>query len=451
MMQTVQEPARQTPVIDEADICVLGGSCTGVFAAVRAARLGARVIVVERQNCFGGTATCGLVSIWHSLHDTERKQKIIGGLTAETLERLAKRKAAEYVADSDVYRLNTEELKIELDELVTEHGIVPHLHTLYVAPHVVDGRLEAVIVESKSGRGAIKAKVFIDATGDGDLLAHLGVPFDMPRIKQPPTSCMKTAGLDGIGDGGLEQLIHEHREEFNLPEDWGWRTALPHHARFVMNAENHVFDVNCADARDLSRAEIEGRRQNRAVLDIVRKYGPPGADVVLLDLCSCVGIRETRHFRCRYRLSDQDVLNGTRFEDAIANGSRMVDIHLETQPGLLLRFLDGREKFVLRGRPAVWRRWREETPTNPTFYQVPYRCLVQDGLANVLAAGRLIDCDNGAFGAIRVMVNTNQMGEAAGTAAHLALDGNCGVGDVDVAKLRRLLRDGGSIMVLAAR
>jgi len=445
-MQTIHEPARRTPVIDEADVCVLGGSCTGVFAAVRAARLGARVIVVERQNAFGGTATCGLVSIWHSLHDTERKQQIIGGLTVETLERLAKRKAAEYVDRDDCHRLNTEELKIELDELVTEHGVVPYLHTLYVAPHVVDGRLEAVIVESRSGRGAIKAKVFIDATGDGDLLAHLGVPFEMPRVKQPPTSCMKTAGLGSIGDSRLEQLIHEHRAEFGLPEDWGWRTALPHHPQFVMNAENHVFNVNCVDASDLTRAEIEGRRQNRAVLDIVRTYGPPGADVVLLDLCSCIGIRETRHFRCRYRLSEQDVLNGTRFDDAIANGSRMVDIHLEAEPGLLLRFLDGREKFVLRGHPAVWRRWRETTPTNPTFYQVPYRCLVPEGGTNVLAAGRLIDCDNGAFGAIRVMVNTNQMGEAAGTAAHLALDGDCGVADVDVAKLRRLLRDGGSIM-----
>ncbi len=447
MMRTVAEPARQTPVIDEADVCILGGSCTGVFAAVRAARLGARVIVVERQNCFGGTATSGLVSIWHSLHDTERRQQIIAGLTVETLERLSRRKAAEYVDKGDVYRLNTEELKIELDELVTEHGVVPHLHTLYVAPHVVDGRLEAVIVESRSGRGAIKAKVFIDATGDGDLLAHLGARFEMPRIKQPPTSCMKTAGLGGIGDGQLEQLIHEHREEFGLPEDWGWRTALPHQPRFVMNAENHVFNVSCVDARDLSRAEIEGRRQNRAVLDIVRKYGLPGADVVLLDLCSCIGIRETRHFRCRYRLSEQDVLNGTHFDDAIANGSRMVDIHLEAEPGLLLRFLDGREKFVLRGRPAVWRRWREVTPTDPTFYQVPYRCLVPEGRGNVLAAGRLIDCDNGAFGAIRVMVNTNQMGEAAGTAAHMALDENRGVADVDVAKLRRVLKAGGSAII----
>lgn len=450
MTPTILEPARHTTVINEADICVLGGSCTGVFAAVRAARLGARVVIIERQNCFGGTATAGLVNIWHSLHDTEHKQQIIAGLTLEMIERLARRKGSEHLHagdHTDYYRLSPEELKIELDELVTEHRIIPYLHTMYVAPHIVDGRLAAVIVENKPSRGAIQAKIFIDATGDGDLLAHLGASFDLPAVKQPPTSCMVTSGLAGLPDDQLEQLVHKHRQEFGLPEDWGWRTSLPHRPQFIMGAENHVFNVNCADAQDLTRAEIEGRRLNRALLDLVRKYGPPGTDIVLLDQCALIGIRETRHFRCGYRLTEQDVLQGTRFDDAIANGSRMVDIHLEDQPGLLLRFQDGREKFVVRGHPPVWRRWRPETPTSPTFYQLPYRSLQPGVCGNVLAAGRMIDADHGAFGAIRVMVNTNQMGEAAGTAATLAL--NCGqqVAGIDVTKLRRLLKDGGSVII----
>ena len=115
------------PVINDVDICVLGGSCTGVFAAVRASRLGARVAIVEKQNAFGGVATSGLVNIWHSLFNTEVNKQIIAGLTSEVIERLAKRDQVNNYAEDKkgAWRLNTQELKIELDELVLESGIKP--------------------------------------------------------------------------------------------------------------------------------------------------------------------------------------------------------------------------------------------------------------------------------------------------------------------------------------
>src|SRR5690606_36478350 len=171
----IVEPAREIPVYHEADICVLGGSCTGVFAAVRAARLGAKVVIVEKQNAFGGVATSGLVNIWHSLFNTEFDKQIIAGLTWETIERLQRLGAvkAEQKSHSVGYVLNTEELKIELDQLIMESKVKAYLHTAFVAPYVEDGELQAVIVENKSGRGAIRARVFIDATGDGDLCARL--------------------------------------------------------------------------------------------------------------------------------------------------------------------------------------------------------------------------------------------------------------------------------------
>ena len=113
-MKYIKEPAKDIPVVHETDICIVGGSCTGVFAAVRAARLGAKVAIIEKQNCFGGVATAGLVNIWHTLYDEPLEKKIIAGLTEEVLERLEKRDALHASPESfNTYVMNTEELKIE--------------------------------------------------------------------------------------------------------------------------------------------------------------------------------------------------------------------------------------------------------------------------------------------------------------------------------------------------
>ena len=209
------------PVFDEVDICVLGGSCTGVFAAVRAARLGASVALVEQQGCFGGVATSSLVNIWHSLYDTVYERKIIGGLTDEVIARLKSRNA---VTSSDRnesvgYTFNSQELKIDLDELVIESGLHPYLHTLFSEPYLEGGRLTGVIVDSKSGRGIIKAHQFIDATGDGDLCVRLGVPSYTHSFIQPPTTCAHFAGFNA---GEVGRLIKEHGDEFDLKPGFIW-------------------------------------------------------------------------------------------------------------------------------------------------------------------------------------------------------------------------------------
>ncbi len=169
-MKYIREPEREVPIVDEVDLVVVGGSCTGVFAAVRAAQRGLSVAIVEKHNCFGGVATAGNVNVWHSLHDTIGERRIISGFTQEVLDRLSARDAVLASPNpSSAYRINTEELKIELDDLVVGHGITPYLHAFYAGPVVEHGKLEAIIVENKSGRGAIRAQQFIDATGDADL------------------------------------------------------------------------------------------------------------------------------------------------------------------------------------------------------------------------------------------------------------------------------------------
>ena len=429
----IRESERDVPVFHEADVCVVGGSCTGVFAAVRAARLGLRVAVVEKQNSFGGMATQSILGYWHSLKDTEFKREI--------MDRLRKREAVEVIEGSPDAGsvLNTEELKIELDELVTESGIMPYLHTWFAAPYLKDGRLEGVIVENKSGRGVILAKAFIDATGDGDLACRLGLPFTLRKHLQPPTTCSRILGTEQVS---IPDLIRAHGAEFGLPADWGWSGQVVGVPGVKFHAETHVFDVNCADADDLTRAEMQGRRTVRAYMDAVRKYA--GRKPVLVDLGAHIGIRETRHIHGAYRLTEQDVLTGAAFDDAIGYGSYRVDIHHENRDGITFRYLDGTEQVCEKG---AWhsRRWRPETPVNPTFYQIPYRTMVPAGCDNLLVCGRAIDADAGSFGAIRVMVNTNQTGEAAGVAAYCALSAGVSFARVDSRTLRKTLATGGSI------
>lgn len=444
----IYEPAKGIPVIDEVDICVLGGSCTGVFAAVRAARLGAKVAIVEQQNSFGGVATAGLVNVWHSLYDTEYKEQIIAGLTEEVIQRLEERSAI-YKAQDGSFRLNTEELKIELDNLILESKVKPYLHSFYVSPYVEGDLVKAVIIENKSGRQAIKAKFFIDATGDGDLCYHLGLDYYELEYVQPPTTCAKIYSNDKMRGFDWQRAISRYGEELGLREDWGWNTFIPGIPNIFFHAETHVFDTNCVDANQLTYGEIEGRRQIRALIDLVRKYGPKDGAIGLVGLPGSIGIRETRHIKSRYRLRETDILYGIKFEDAIANGSYRVDIHHSDSSGITFRYLDGTEEVIShRTSGKKLGRWREEIQKNPTFYQIPYGSIIPKGrFPNVLMCGRMIDADPGAFGAIRVMVNMNQLGEAAGVAGYIALDSNVSVNDVPIGSLRKSLKKGGTIIL----
>ncbi|HQQ01010.1 MAG TPA: FAD-dependent oxidoreductase [bacterium] len=446
--QVVIETRREIPVIDEADICILGGSCTGVFAAIRAARLGANVVLVEKQNCLGGVATSAMVNVWHSLYDTEFKRQIIAGLTLEAIERLQKRGAAESFdkSASKGCGFNSEELKIELDEMVSEAKVRVYFHTFFSAPVVEDGELSAVIVENKSGRAAIRAKVFVDATGDSDLCHRLKLPTYVRKNLQPPTACARFGAWSSLESVDVNKILAEHRDEFALPEGFIWGNRVPDSDVYML-AGTRVYDVDCSDAKELTHAEIEGRRQIRAIMDILRKYAPPN-DISLQALPSQIGIRETRHVRCRYQLTGDDVLTGRRFDDAIANGSYRVDIHHQDKPGITLRYLDGREQYSRPGYSNEEGRWREKTDSNPTFYQIPFRCLVPEGpYGNLVVAGRMLDADEVAFSGVRVMVNMNQTGEAAGTAAWMALDQRVSIGQLHPTELRELLAKGGSLIV----
>jgi len=439
-----ENPSKKLPVINEVDICVLGGSCTGVFAAVRAARLGAKVAIIEKQNAFGGVATNAMVNIWHSLFDTENKQQIIAGLTWEMLDRLSKRDAVktDKNSPSSAFTFNSQELKIELDELIIESGVKPYLHTLFSEP-VLDneGNLTGVVVDNKSGRGIVKARYFIDATGDGDLAERLGLKSYVFELIQPPTT---TAHIYGWDNKEFYDLYKLHREEFDIPEGFVWGADVIGTDSYML-AGTRVFGVNCTNADDLTKAEMEGRRQIRAILDMMRKYGPK--DIGLTALPSHIGIRETRHIKCLYQVSDEEALHCKRYDDAIANGSYRFDLHRQDKPGITFKYLDGTETYVVPGRPVEEGRWRKETETNPTFYQIPLRSIIPGKYKNLMIAGRMFDAEVTAFSGMRVMVNMNQLGEAAGVVSFLALTQNKDVAEISSKEVREILSKGGSIII----
>jgi hypothetical protein len=448
-MQTIREPARDVPVAESVDVLVLGGGCTGVFAAVAAAREGARTAIVERHGFFGGAATAGLVTNWHSLKDIHGEHTIIAGLTATVLERMAERHAVHEAPEHFV--LNTEELKIELDGLVVEHKVRPFLDAFCCAAILEDERPVAAVIEDKSGRRAIRARFFIDCTGDGDFLRAAGLPLETRDELQPPTACARFSGLKALahenkGFSLYDSLVNPETPG-HLPAGFIWSASWPGLPDDTMVAGTRVNGADCSDADQLTSAEIEGRRQVRRIHDLIRNHVRGGDKVALSAVCASIGIRETRHAVCLHRLTQGELLWGERFPDAIANGTYRVDIHHSDKPGITFRNLDGTEQYGVPGQPWVEGRWRPEGEPPTEFYQIPHRSLVPRGARNVLAAGRLTDADEGAYGAIRVMVNCNQTGEAAGTACALALHSGCDVADVDVKLLRRTLSEHGAAIL----
>ena len=445
-MDQIIIPSQTLPVIGKTDICVIGGSCSGVFAAVRAARLGAKVTIMEKQNRFGGVAVSSLVSIWHSLLDTDYRRTVIAGLTQEAIDRLQRRSAVKIVPENPSAGsiLNTEELSIELDRMVVEAGITPMLHTVFSQPYFRDGHLAGVIVENKSGRGVILADYFIDASGDGDLCHRAGFSTWRNDGLQPPTTCARFSGWKLPENFDLGVAIRAHAGEYGLPDGFIWGAEVPGSDIFML-AGTRVLNCDCANAPDLTAAEIEGRRQVRAIMDILREHHGI-ASPVLQTLPSMIGIRETRHIASAHRLTGKELLAGTGFDDAIAYGTYRVDIHQHDRGGVLFRYLDGTEVFASPGHPHETGRWRDPVADEPKYYQIPLRSLIPTGSANVIAAGRMIDADAEAFGAVRVMVNLNQTGEAAGVTAMLALNSGGSVAAVPAAKVRAVLNSGGSCL-----
>lgn len=423
------------PVVDAVDVLVAGGSCTGVFAAIRAAEQGMRVALIENNTFFGGMATAGLVPVWHTLYATDGQEKIIGGLTDEIEQELIRRGEAKLRDPKDYSvgcTLNVAGLQLLLDEYVRRQ---PNIRT-YFGARVVDavldapGHLAQAVIEDKSGRRAIAAKFFIDATGDADLTARAGfATWSLPKCDiQAHTLCAILAHQKDIKAAYPDfsfQKVMGPKGGAGLPHVFYWQAPIIGAEELTFLAATRVGSCDPSVAADLTDANFVARDQLRKIVDAVnRRYPmPEGKRLALVTVAPQLGLRESRHIKAEYQVTGEDVLEGRHFDDCIAKGSYRVDIH--EGPGITFRYLDGHEDKMEQTADGEvkWthRRWKPEGAPCATHYEIPMRAITPAGAKNLLVPGRALDCTREAYGALRVMVNCNQMGEAAGLAAAKAI------------------------------
>lgn len=409
------------------DLVVAGGSATGVCAAVTAARRGLKVALVEYNAFFGGMATAGLVPVWHSLWSTDGKAKIIGGLTEEIETRLLRRGEARRKRPEDASvgcYFNVAAMQIVLDELIQEHPLItPFLKAQVVAVEKKSERqIAGVVIEDKSGRRVLRGKWFIDATGDADLVAHAGFEtWTLPKGEiQGHTLCAIVANAEEIRkvhpSFSFDEMMKPRRGA-GLNHVFQWQAPVIGAPGLTFLSATRIANCDPSVAAELTGGLMEARSQIRRLIDATNREFPmpEGKRLALVALGSDLGVRESRHVKAKYRVTEHDVLYGRHFDDCIGKGSYRVDIHEGS--GIVFRSLDGFEDrmTVTPDGEINWARtsWRKDGAPRPTWYEIPMSALIPEKAANLVCAGRMIDCERAAYGALRVMVNCNQMGEAA--------------------------------------
>lgn len=439
-----------------ADVVVIGGGPSGVCAALAAARSGTKTLLVEQSGCAGGMATQGLVGPFMTSYDKQGKKMIIKGLFSEIVDRLVERGGAIHPSEihagtaftswiseghDHVTPFDPEILKKLLDDMLQEEKVQVLFHTSFVSPIMEEGKLQYIIVDSKSGLQAVAAKVFIDCTGDGDVAYRCGVPCDKGNIK---SGIMQTASLFfRIGNVNLEEVeadiqankhnfyrengvnyrsFHWRVKEARINGDWNLERVSIGMFRGVKPDEwsintSRIMGVDATDNTSLTFGEIEGRRQVQEIFQFLVKYVPGCANAKLLCSAPTIGIRESRHVQGEYTMESEDVLKGRVPEDTILLASNSIDVHGRFGP------MSNEYQPIQDG----------------DWYGIPLRSLIPKGVEQLLVAGRCISATSGAAGAIRVMPPCMGTGQAAGTAAAIAVKNNCDVRNIDFKLLRKNL------------
>ncbi len=439
-MSTVHEPARHTPVFGAFDVVVLGGGPAGIIAASAAARAGTSTLLVERYGFLGGMGTAAGVTNFCGLHANVHGEvrQVVHGLADELLDRMRALNGLNephllFGGRTAAQAYDNAALKVAADEMVLGSGAKLLFHAWAASVAMDDDRIAALLVETKSGRRAIRGRLFIDASGDADLAAFAGAPFEKGSSGDDmlyPSTMFRVNGVDPVRAGDAWNHFGRWMEEATrrgrvfprkTPIIRPQKNPTEWRANVTQLANPDGSPVDATDAAQLSFAEVEGRRQIVDFHRFLRESAPGFEDCYLLEIAPQVGVRETRRIVGAYRLSEADVLGCASFSDTIGVNGWPIEAHVAGD-------------VVFKFQP---------TPASRGFNQLPYRMLVPERVSNLLVAGRCASMTHMGQSAARVSGACFAMGQAAGSAAAQALATGVAPASIDVGALqRRLERDG---------
>lgn len=450
-MKTISEAARQTPIIHNTEVLVVGSGPGGLAAAIASARAGAETTLLERYGCFGGNLTqVGVEGFAWYRHDKTVDSEGIG---IEFEERAKSMGAATPEPQSNSHAIDGEAFKHVADVLVQEAGVTPMLHRTMVTPIVEQGIIKGVIVESKAGREAILAKRVIDATGDADIAHRAGAPvhktpveemlaasvmFSMNGVDKArfiedvkadphtygdwcgPDWAMETSGKeDDMFSPYLKKPFEKAMKSGLIPENlntitgtWG---AITDQGDLTYLNLVHLAGLDGTNPDDLTSGEIEGRKQAMLAIQALKQFNPGCENAKLRNFGMTLGVRDTRKIDAVYNMTAHDVREQGKFSDSI---------------GIFPEFIDGYGILIL--------------PTTGRYFQLPYRAMLPKGVGHLLVTGRSIGGDKDSHAAVRNMMCCAVNGQGAGVAAAISIQSNVDFADVNIKLVQKKLIEQGA-------
>lgn len=435
------------------DIVVAGGGPAGINAAIAAGRKGKKVLLVERYGFLGGMSTAALVYPWMTFHTEEGKQ-VVKGIAQEIVDRLEKKGGSPGHQRDTIGFVHTvtpyhpEIYKVLVLEMLEEAGVEVLLHSFADHVQTETSMIESITITGKSGRRKITGKIIIDTTGDADVAYLSGAKVKKGReqdhLMQPMTMKFRMRGvnleevkayvLDHPDHFYKKTLIKELREEtvpltavLGFYPQWE-KAGLPinrDQVLFFVGPNPDEVLVNCTrvqgldgtEVEDLTKGEFEGRKQVLMIADFLVNMIPGFSKATISNVGSQIGIRETRRLDGLYELQKEDVVEGRKFDDVIARSGYPIDIHNPSGRNVEVEWVSGDGAF-----------------------DIPYRSLVPKNIANLLVAGRCISTSHEAFATTRLTPSAMATGQAAGTAAVLAIENNVKPENISIKQLQETLR-----------